>query len=125
MTARDIRYGRQGGRWASDAPRPMPEDYVSPRRAGNWWLTPARYHPEILAREREHRRPGRQQSCAADGPTAHVTDCTCEPPADVLQEEWEGAARMARARAATGAVPSAIDRQALDRIPSPTTEASP
>jgi hypothetical protein len=79
-----------------------------------------RSHPEVIARDREHRRRGRTTRCPADGKEANVADCACEPPADDLEACWQGAARMARARRDADEALSAIDLQALDRYPNPT-----
>lgn len=84
-----------------------------------WLLSAARFHPEVIARDLEHRRKGRDVSCPADGKDGDSADCTCEPSAAVLEECWQGAARMAYARKAAGLSLSAIDLQALDRTPNP------
>lgn len=116
MTARDIRYGRGGGRWKDDA-RPVPEGYES--RAQD--LSPlALFHPDTRARDMAHRdrpRVERMASCPADGKGGHVDDCTCEPDPAVLEDLWRGVARMANARRDAGVSLSALDRQALDRHP--------
>jgi hypothetical protein len=83
------------------------------------WLTkPDRFHPEVMARDLEHAR--RRHACPANGKDGDAADCTCEPPAELVDQEWQGAARMAFARKAAGGLLSAIDLQALDRYPDPT-----
>jgi hypothetical protein len=90
------------------------------------WLTkPERFHPEVIARDLEHRRRGRTERCAAEGKDSDAADCTCEPSAEALDEVWQGAARMAKARKDADVSLSAIDLQALDRYPNPTMTGAP
>lgn len=113
MTARDIRYGRQGGRWATDIPA-MP-DYD--HRA----FDPASLirDPDLRARSAAHAalasKPARLL-CPANE-SRHVADCTCRPTSEQTADEWSGQARMARARKAAGVRLTALDLQALDRYP--------
>lgn len=83
-------------------------------------LTPLQFHPESIARWREHRRRGRTDPCPADGKDGDEADCTCRPPAADLEACWLGAAQVAKARRDAGGSLSAIDLQALDRYPNPT-----
>jgi hypothetical protein len=119
VTARDILYGRGGGRW-QDTARPIPDSY-EPRPQDLSPLT--LFHPQTRARNIAHRdrpRVERMASCPAAGKGGHVDDCTCEPDPAVLEDLWRGAARMAKARRDAGESLSATDRQALDRYPTPT-----
>jgi len=123
VTARDVRYGRQGGRWHPGDPRPLPEGYEPGPRVD---MSPLYlFHPQTIAKHLTHRDRSRRVSCPADGKDGDVADCRCDPPDDVLAEVWQGAARMAKARQAAGASLTAIDRQALDRYPDPQMTGAP
>lgn len=124
MSARDIRYGRRGGRWADPEAGRLLDAVTGARAASDRQPVDADasvlFHPSTIARHRAHerRRPG---TCAKDdaGSKAerHRTDCTCQPDPEDLAAIWAGRARMARARRNTGQVLDDIDRQALARHP--------
>lgn len=109
MTARDIRYGRQGGRWADP-----PSTAVDKPRKGGAVDTSQRSHPYNIARDRAH--TAGLQPCPARKDAANAA-CTCQPGDADLEAVWRGRARMAAARQAAGTMLDAIDRQALDRYP--------
>jgi hypothetical protein len=110
--ARDVLYGRQGGGWLPDTPaRPVPAGYQ--HRA----VTLDRFHPVTRAKSLAHTRD--RLSCPANDQDGHVADCTCEPSTAQLEAEWQGQARMAKARRDAGARLTAVDLQALDRYPDP------
>lgn len=125
MSARDIRYGRRGGRWAApEAGRLL--DAVTGARTAASDRQPVDadasvlFHPNTIARHRAHerRRPG---SCAKDKAASKAdrrsVECSCRPDPEDLAAIWAGRARMARARRNTGQVLDDIDRQALARHP--------
>jgi hypothetical protein len=108
VTARDVRYGRQGGRWA-----PPPSTAVDKPRRGGPVDTSNRSHPDVIARDRAHRDGDQVCPARKDAQAA----CTCKPdPAD-LAAVWQGRARMAAARRQARVMLDAVDRQALDRYP--------
>lgn len=95
MTAGDVRYGRQGGGWVASG------------------FTPGDGVADIDKIRRRTKK-------------AHKTDAAKNPPWPDLEkisrtftptsdEEWEGRARMARARLAAGVPLDAIDDEALAR----------
>lgn len=90
MTARDIRYGRRGGRWADGDAGSLDEvldAFAAARRSmGDDWPQP-------------------QDRTARLRPTT--------------TEGWEGRARMAEARRAAGLELNDLDREALDMVPDP------
>lgn len=99
-SARDVRYGRRGGRWADAS-------------AGKVAAALA----EIDEARTRARRLDRSDPLA-DGakrwpdPHTHIS----RPVGD---DEWEGRARMAAARESAGLDLNDIDRQALVRFPNP------
>lgn len=110
--ALDIRYGRGGGRRAG-SPHLLVElrrERARLQRAGRWMVVDDRDctvtdcarkiadHAEpcrVCGRSPEHHKPGEEDL------------------------EWEGKARMARARLAAGRPLATVDHEALDRFPEP------
>ena len=90
MTARDLRYGRRGGRWASDETGKLDEVLAAidaARRAkGDEWPQP-------------HDRTARLRPSTSEG--------------------WQGRARMAAARRAAGLDLNDLDLEALAMWPDP------
>jgi hypothetical protein len=125
VTARDIRYGRRGGRWADPQAGRLLEAVTQARAADRDRQAvdldaSVLFHPETIAQTRAHqrRRPG---TCAKDKAGSKAerrrVDCTCRPDPEDLAAVWAGRARMARARRNTGQPLDDIDRQALARHP--------
>jgi hypothetical protein len=113
--ARDLRYGRRGGRWATPGAGQLLAELRLLRnrlRAAGEWPEPvdlARlFHPDTIAAARAHER-----SCTGK----HRKDETC--PAQVnasdLAAIWAGRARMARARRTAGQPLNDVDLEALRR----------
>lgn len=90
MTARDVRYGRRGGRWADGDAGSLDEvldAFAAARRsAGDRWPKP-------------------------QDRTAHLRPTS--------NEGWQGLARMALARRAAGLDLAPLDLEALDMYPDP------
>ena len=127
MSARDIHYGRRGGRWADpEAGRLL--DAMTQARATSGDRdrqaveldASVLFHPNTIAQHRAHerRRPGTCAKDQADSKTERLgTACSCRPDPEDLAAIWAGRARMARARRSTGQPLDDIDRQALTRHP--------
>lgn len=93
--ARDTRYGRRGGGWAE------------PGTGTGSDLVSELDHIRTRAIEAHRRNPGKNPPW----PDTYATSDR-GPKTDA---EWEGRARMARARNHVGALLDSIDRQALER----------
>jgi len=115
-SARDLRYGRRGGRWAETGTGNLSAD-VS--KALKLWradggVMPDRsnlFHPDTIARSRAHTET---PTCPANDPK-EPEPCTCQPdPAD-LTSVWHGRYRMARARRAAGQPLDDLDIEAIAR----------
>lgn len=89
-SARDLRYGRRGGRWASDETGELDE--------------------VLDAIDAARRAKG------DDWPKPHDRTARLRPETTV---EWQGLARQALARDAAGVALSDLDREALDMYPNP------
>lgn len=112
-SARDLRYSRRGGRWADPG-----------RTDADELLT-------LFADLREkNRRLDRTdplpERARTDGQAGTVPVKRWPDPPDwqannrpSTVEEWEGAARMAKARDRAGIPLNGLDREALDRCPNP------
>lgn len=111
--ARDLRYGRRGGRWADDDTGTIADDVADLRNAHQ------RRHTDQPCDQ--HRiDQGKAPSCpwchpelldtVLDGPGGR------RPTGDV---EWEGLARMADAKRAAGGTLTDLEAEALDRHPAP------
>lgn len=89
-SARDLRYGRRGGRWADgdagELDQVLDAFAAARRAAGDDWPKP-------------------------QDRTAHLRPTT--------NEGWQGLARMATARRAAGLDLTTLDREALDMYPDP------
>jgi len=126
VSARDIRYKRQGGRWGSPDAGLQRQTVPDALAQGGDDRRPVDldagtlFHPETIARHRAHDRrdPG---TCAKEtaGSTAERrrVACSCQPDPVDLEAIWAGRARMAAARRTAGRPLDAVDRQALARIP--------
>jgi hypothetical protein len=113
--ARDLRYGRRGGRWADRGAGQLVDELRALRRqleAAGEWPEPVDFgrlfHPETIAAARAHER-----SCSSKHSKGE--DCPARVDPDDLAALWAGQARMARARRAAGQLLNAIDVEALDR----------
>ena len=116
QAARDLRYGRRGGRWADRGTGQLLAELRLLRnraRAAGEWPEPvdhARlFHPDTIAAARAHDR---------DCPVARHRKgerCTAVVDRADLAEVWAGRARMARARHAAGRPLSLVDLEALRR----------
>lgn len=113
--ARDLRYGRRGGRWASrGAGQLLAELRLLRNRlqaAGEWpdpVDLPRLFHPDTIATTRAHNR-----DCAGK----HRKGDSCPAVADPadLAQVWAGRARMARARQAASQPLTVVDLEALRR----------
>ena len=93
--ARDIRYGRRGGRWADEGSTRADDALAS---------IAAMREKTIAAHERDPKK---------NPPWPSLVDDVREPKTD---EEWAGRARMARARQAAGVHLDHLDRVALRRV---------
>jgi hypothetical protein len=123
--ARDLRYGRRGGRWATTGAGQLLAELRLLRnrlRAAGEWPDPidtARlFHPDTIAAVRAHDR-----HCA--GKHRRGETCTAQVDPDDLAALWAGRARMARARRAAGQPLNDVDHEALRRaelraLPDPT-----
>lgn len=100
--ARDVRYGRRGGGWA-----PAPA-----RAAAAGGVNTDKVDRTCPVCRRRYRADPKHE-------TLHCGAKDCEAMATWTAEQWEGRARMARARAAAnrGVVVDLIDREALRRYP--------
>lgn len=96
--ARDLRYGRRGGRWADND---AGQDLAA-------WMDRTRTHHRHLDRT-EPRADGTKR-----WPDRHDAAARLRP---TTTAEWEGAARMAKARRPEDR--NALDREALERVPNP------
>jgi hypothetical protein len=111
MTARDIRYGRRGGRWANPGNSLHAQALAGALAASRAGRRPVDlavgvlFHPEAIARQRAH-----QRGCT-HGPD---TRCPAVPDPGDLAELWAGRARMATARLTAGQPLDRLDRHALD-----------
>lgn len=105
MTARDVVYGRRGGRWADTDTAALGDELADERRAsGATW--------------------GRNdRPCTTCGalPDDHTTCRACGLPEEHhdLDECWANRARMAAAKVDAGYLPNPVDAEALDRYPTP------
>lgn len=108
-SARDLRYGRRGGRWAdSEAGTDMAASFARTRD----------YYQRL---DRDDPLPDRT---AEDGtvvpqrrwPTVHDRTARLRP---TTTAEWQGLARQALARQAAGVPLTALDVEALDMYPDP------
>lgn len=111
MSARDARYGRRGGRWASEGAGHLAGELsqaLAEWRAGGGRMVDRseRSHPDTIATARAHDRGCSHRS---DEP------CLARPDPDDLDDVWAGRARMARARAAADRPLDRTDREALFR----------
>lgn len=120
--ARDIRYGRRGGRWVDHAPGQLLDELRQLRQDQDAGGVPAGpvdrarlFHPHAIAVARAHERrwPG---SCASDDTvTTPRPPCDCQPDPEDLAQVWAGRARMAAARRAAGVALDDVDLEALQR----------
>ncbi len=106
MTARDIVYGRRGGRWADTDTAALADQLDAERKAaGATW--------------------GRNdRPCTVCGRTAddHTRCRACGLPEehhDDIEACWADRARMAAAKADAGRPLNPVDAEALDRCPNP------
>jgi hypothetical protein len=113
--ARDLRYGRRAGRWASRAAGQLLAELRLLRnrlKAAGDWPEPVDltrlFHPDTIAAARAHDR-----SCGGQ----HHKGETCTAVGDPgdLAALWAGQARMARARQVAGAPMTLVDLEALRR----------
>lgn len=100
QTSKGNRYGRQGGGWLEDSPRQS-----TPTKAPNAdeVARVERSRRELAAYEREHDLVPGTARYTGPRPEGGMT--------------WEGAARMAHARAGAGLELSDRDREAVRRFP--------
>lgn len=112
--ARDLRYGRRAGRWASQGAGQLLAELRLLRNrmkaSGRWPETvdlTRLFHPDTIGRSRAHDRDCKVSRHRKDQPCTAVAD-----PADVAAL-WDGRAHMARARQAAGQPLTVIDLQAL------------
>ena len=100
--ARDLRYGRRAGRW------------------GNEWTGRVAELLAALDRDRTRARELDRTDPLPDGskrwPDRHDFEARNRP---TTREQWQGLARMAKARHAAGLPLSDLDAEALDRHPKP------
>lgn len=104
MTARDLLYGRQGGRWVDDGHQPG----------------------KLLDQIRQLRERSKQADRTdprKDGTKRWPDLLDLEPEPPDSPAGWEDRARMADARQAAGADLDSVDREALRRYPNPRTAA--
>lgn len=111
MSARDARYGRRGGRWASEGAGHLAEELSATladwrARGGRMVDRSQLFHPETIAKGRAHDRDCSHRS---------NEPCPAQPDPDDLDDVWAGRIRMARARAAAGQPLDRVDREALFR----------
>ena len=105
MTARDIVYGRRGGRWADTNTAVLGDQLDEERRrSGSSWG-----------------RNDRPCSICGRLPDDHPTCRACGSPEEHhdLEECWANRARLAAAKVDAGYVPNPVDVEALDRYPDP------
>lgn len=101
-SARDIKYGRRGGGWLPSTP--ARED------------KPGAVNTDLV--DRKCTVCGRRYRARPKDETVHCGAKHCEAMATWTAEQWEGRARMARARQAVrGVVLDLVDREALRRNP--------
>jgi len=113
--ARDVRYGRRAGRWASAGAGQLLTELRQLRRrlqAAGRWPEPVEltrlFHPDAAARSRAHDR-----DCA--GRHRKGEPCPAVVDAQDLADLWAGRARMAAARRAAGQPLTIVDLEALRR----------
>lgn len=94
-SSRDLRYGRRGGRWASDVPSDRPKLSGEP--------TVCRYCRSTFSRDVNSR----------DGCCGRIL---CRALSDWTATEWAGQARLAEARERAGVELNDLDRHALSRV---------
>jgi hypothetical protein len=104
--ARDIRYGRRGGRWVDEPRRLVPIDDTEGERVAVVLDPEVLFDPATIAAQRAHDR-----QCHKD----HADGAPCPPDIDPddLAAVRAGRARMARARQAAGQPLTSLDRVAL------------
>jgi hypothetical protein len=116
--ARDIVYGRRGGRWVTHHPgRLLAEIQTLITRARAEGREPPDlsrlFHPDSIAATRAHAR----QCDARTHPVGEA--CRARPDLNDLAAIWASRARMAGARRAAGQSFDDLDRQALARLDDP------